>query len=922
MQASASCERLVLSWWADHVRLRIDGVLVHEGDLFDTRCRWLLPADWRERGGLRIQLDLRSPCHDDGALIESALVQEPLIPTCDADRALLPEALALSWASGATLPDALLSCDPMGSEAVGLVDRHLATCPKPVGVVHWLGHAHLDLAWLWPVADTWQAAERTFCSALDLMERYPELHFAHSTPALYAWVERHRPALHARIQQASREGRWEPINGPWVETDCVLVSTASLSRQFTLGQEDSQRRFPEWRHELAWLPDSFGFAAGLPAVAVASGVRWFCTHKLAWNATNRFPHRLFRWRSRGGAEVLALMLPAIGTDADPVAIAKEQRAFQAATGVEQAIWLPGVGDHGGGPTAEMLEQLRLWEGQPQAVTQQPGTLRAYLDHLEPCRSSLPVWRDELYLELHRGCATSRPDQKRHNRSLERLLREAELAAALLGARADQLVPNHAQDSDWRPLLFQQFHDILPGTSIPEVFEQAEPIWCEARRRALRCRDQLLGHLLASNEEGLDSDPHRSRWTWCGLQPLAHWSPLLRLPKGHWSSGGQSLPGQVAPSGGVWVQLPCSEGVCALPLQRSREALGSALPVRHPVSVEVVSSGLWRLSNGLVTADVGVHGLVQLRDGKGVPQLSEPLRLRRFSDRGEFWDAWDLAADYRQHALPMAERWSAELVESGPLTARMVLRTMAGLSKVRLDLMLQADSPWLEAQLSVQWQQTHELLRLEVPLKSPAVRWAADTSGGVIERPAQACTPFEKERWELPVISWLAAEAEAPGGGMAVLLDGPQGVDASDHHLGVSLLRGPTWPDPSADHGWHRHRLALMPAVLGWNRSGVPQAAIRFREPGWLGPVALDHRWQGLPALPIGLVPISVRSAQGDGLSDQAVQIELLNAGPARQRWLPGSDWTLSGVELNERKTVWEVQPGQLISLVLERVQSS
>ena len=922
MQASASCERLVLSWWADHVRLRIDGVLVHEGDLFDTRCRWLLPADWRERGGLRIQLDLRSPCHDDGALIESALVQEPLIPTCDSDRALLPEALALSWASGATLPDALLSCDPMGAAAVGLVDRHLATCPKPLGVVHWLGHAHLDLAWLWPVADTWQAAERTFCSALDLMERYPELHFAHSTPALYAWVERHRPALHARIQQASREGRWEPINGPWVETDCVLVSTASLSRQFTLGQEDSQRRFPEWRHELAWLPDSFGFAAGLPAVAVASGVRWFCTHKLAWNATNRFPHRLFRWRSRGGAEVLALMLPAIGTDADPVAIAKEQRAFQAATGVEQAIWLPGVGDHGGGPTAEMLEQLRLWEGQPQAVTQQPGTLRAYLDHLEPWRSTLPVWRDELYLELHRGCATSRPDQKRHNRSLERLLREAELAAALLGARADQLVPNHAQDSDWRPLLFQQFHDILPGTSIPEVFEQAEPIWCEARRRALRCRDQLLGHLLASNEEGLDSDPHRSRWTWCGLQPLAHWSPLLRLPKGHWSSGGQSLPGQVAPSGGVWVQLPCSEGVCALPLQRSREALGSALPVRHPVRVEVVSSGLWRLSNGLVTADVGVHGLVQLRDGKGVPQLSEPLRLRRFSDRGEFWDAWDLAADYRQHALPMAERWSAELVESGPLTARMVLRTMAGLSKVRLDLMLQADSPWLEAQLSVQWQQTHELLRLEVPLKSPAVRWAADTSGGVIERPAQPCTPFEKERWELPVISWLAAEAEAPGGGMAVLLDGPQGVDASDHHLGVSLLRGPTWPDPSADHGWHRHRLALMPAVLGWNRSGVPQAAIRFREPGWLGPVALDHRWQGLPALPIGLVPISVRSVQGDGLSDQAVQIELLNAGPARQRWLPGSDWTLSGVELNERKTVWEVQPGQLISLVLERVQSS
>jgi alpha-mannosidase len=347
-----------------------------------------------------------------------------------------------------------------------------------------------------------------------------------------------------------------------------------------------------------------------------------------------------------------------------------------------------------------------------------------------------------------------------------------------------------------------------------------------------------------------------------------------------------------------------------------------LPVRHPVSVEVVSSGLWRLSNGLVTADVGVHGLVQLLDGKGVPQLSEPLRLRRFSDRGEFWDAWDLAADYRQHVLPMAERWSAELVESGPLTARMVLRTMAGLSKVRLDLMLQADSPWLEAQLSVQWEQTHELLRLEVPLKRPAVRWAADTSGGVIERPAQAFTPFEQERWELPVISWLAAEAEAPGGGMAVLLEGPQGVDASANHLGVSLLRGPTWPDPSADHGWHRHRLAFMPAQLGWNRSGVAQAAIRFREPGWVGPVALEQRWQGLPSLPIGLVPISVRPVKDARLSDKAVQIELLNPGPARQRWLPGTDWRLSSAASNDPRMFWEVQPGELITVILENVQSS
>ena len=251
------------------------------------------------------------------------------------------------------------------------------------GRVHVLGHAHLDLAWLWPVADTWQAAERTFASALDLMERFEELHFAHSTPALYAWLEQNRPALFDRLQTAVAAGRFEPINGPWVESDCVLISTNSLLRQFQLGQQYSQRTFPALEHRLAWLPDSFGFGAGLPAVAQATGVDWFCTHKLFWNATNPFPHRLFRWRSRCGAELRALMTAPIGTDGDPVAIERYWLEWQAATGSPEALWLPGVGDHGGGPTAEMLEQLQLWQQQSITTPRCHGSLRAYLAKLEP-----------------------------------------------------------------------------------------------------------------------------------------------------------------------------------------------------------------------------------------------------------------------------------------------------------------------------------------------------------------------------------------------------------------------------------------------------------------------------------------------------------------------------------------------------------
>lgn len=269
-QAVDARARLVLRWWADRAELWVDGQRVHSGDLFDTACRWTLPERWWQGEPLDLELRLRSPVHDDGALMTSRIELEPLDP---AD------------------PQGLLAAT--ASELRELRRAHGHGEAPGEGLLQVLGHAHLDLAWLWPVADTWQAAERTFASALDLMERFGSLHFGHSTPALYAWLERHRPTLFARVRRAMAAGRFEPLNGPWVESDCVLLSTCSLLRQFQEGQAYSLRTFPEWSHRLAWLPDSFGFAAGLPALAAATGVRWICTHKLAWNATNPFPTGCF-----------------------------------------------------------------------------------------------------------------------------------------------------------------------------------------------------------------------------------------------------------------------------------------------------------------------------------------------------------------------------------------------------------------------------------------------------------------------------------------------------------------------------------------------------------------------------------------------------------------------------------------------------
>tara|TARA_B110000003_G_scaffold145465_1_gene146468 strand:- start:2281 stop:4962 length:2682 start_codon:yes stop_codon:yes gene_type:complete len=891
-----------MSWWAEQMRFWVDGVLIHEGDLFDTACRWRVPESCRLGGTLHLQIELCSPLHDDGALISTDLDLEPDAPNLDTDFSLAPHALMLHLAAGGDLPAQWNGLEPRGPEALQAVVQELNAAEPAQGEILWISHAHLDLAWLWPVADTWQAAERTFRSVLDLMRRWPELRFAHSTPALYAWMQHHRPALFAEIQAASQAGRWEPINGPWVETDCVLVSTASLWQQFSLGQQYSYDTFPTWTHQLAWLPDSFGFGAGVPAVSAATGVRWFCTHKLAWNAVNPFPHRLFRWRSRGNYELHSLMLPPIGRRGDPVDMLEEQRSWRDQTGRDSALWIPGVGDHGGGPTEEMLEQMQLWNANPAAVSMRSGTVRQFLADLEPSVEHWPVWRDELYLELHRGCATSRPDQKRHNKTLERLLREADTASALLA-----LTGQPSPSSDWRPLLFQQFHDILPGTSIPEVFDQAEPLWRDARRKGKQQRDLSLAKLLQVPNENVSGQ----HWSWCSLQPLAAWSPMLRLPKGCWSVEGQRLPQQTSSMGGTWVQLPLQRGITSVSLEQQPLHPVDSPSTIGPVLIQELGDGVWRMGNGLVELDFSSEGILQIRDSKGCDQLSAPLRLERYQDRGEFWDAWDLAADYSEHSLGVDVLDGLHWIEQGPLVAHAVLRRRFGSSALRMDVRLQANRPWLELICSTHWSQRHELLRLTMPLARPAVRVAADTSGGVIERPATPITAREIARWELPVISWVASQAAAPGGGLAVLLDGPQGVDWDADRLGVSLLRGPTWPDPGADRGWHRQRMALMPITGSWNAAGVTQAAIAFREPGWWGPQpAKAKEW--FPALPVTLTPISLQK------STDGICCRVLNAGPARCLWRLGHPWLVRRGAHDPFVDHVVLAPGELAALQLRQ----
>ena len=870
--------RLVLLWWAETAALKVDGIPCRHGDLFANTCRLPLPGRWLAGTPLLLELELHSPCHDEGSLLRSMVVLEP--------RRHGEDPLHLLRSTEADLA----AQDHAG---VG------QTCPRDDRVTL-LSHAHLDLAWLWPVAETWRAAVATFTSVLNLMEEHTDLRFGHSTPALYAWLQQHRPALWRRIRALTEAGRWEPLCGPWVEMDCVLISTVSLHRQLETGQRWSRQHFPQWRHDLAWLPDSFGFAAGLPQALLHHGIRWFLTTKLSWNAQNPFPHRLFRWRDPSGAEVLALLPGPLGGTGDPGAIRQAHVEWRARTGVNSSLWLPGVGNHGGGPNQDLMDQVQLWWGHPQLPRYGHGTLRSWLEALKPLLPTLPVWADELYLELHRGCATTHPEQKRHNRTAERLLLEAERVlwwAQCMGHGQQALgmegrtCPVRQLRHCWQTLLFHQFHDLLPGTATGEVFAQLERRWQHLRRQASQIRDQVLHKLLGTAPRGGHGSAAGEHWVALQLQPAGPWPRVVRLPR--------SQQRQV---------LPPMAGVGCWGLQATSAA--ADLPP-HPVRIrQAATPDHWQLDNGLCTAHCGPEGVLQLFSPSGRQVLAEPLALGRWRDRGEYWDAWDLAPDHRQHPLGGVTLGQPEVLEQNPCMVRLRWRGAFGQSHISMMACLAAGSPYLDLRLSIHWRQAHELLSLDGDLAQPVERWAADTPGGVIERPACPRTARERSRWHCAVVSWMALLQQQ--GGLAVLVDGPQGVHVQDNHLSVALLRGATWPDPRADRGWWRQRLALMPLDEGWCENHVPAAADHLRWPLWLRPLPLPQHpepaqqlWFPWPECAQRLLALR---PTGDG---QQSQLTLQQLAPWRGRlaWLeaftavepkPLQPWEIRSVPLSGR----------------------
>jgi alpha-mannosidase len=739
------------------------------------------------------------------------------------------------------------------------LERLGARYPKH-GSVALTGHAHIDLAWLWPMDETERKARRTFWTAVTLLDRYPEFRFTQSSAQLYDFVERGDPDLFERIREHVVGGAWEAIGGMWVEPDANMPAGESLVRQLLHGQRYFEEKLGS-RHDVCWMPDCFGFTPALPQLLLGAGIRNFFTIKLTWSETNRFPYDLFWWEGLDGSRVLAHLFdnphavfaggaragtfdlggPAVlfsttglgastlggvlggyNGDSGPLAVQTTWTNYRGKHSSPETLLSVGWGDGGGGPTGEMIEQAREVESLPALphvhFTRATEFYEATRGRVEG--SSLPTWAGELYLEYHRGTLTTQGRVKELHRRAEHDLVAAEVVASL-----DALLDGGDAASlaeQWKILLRNEFHDILPGSSIREVYERAEAELAGVGKAARRVIGERLDALAERLLEAGDADgllvvnPHLSP------QPLR-----VELEDGSVVAGADELAGLEA-----------------------RVVVEPTLPSPVRVSERALENDLVRV---VLNEDGTLASVLDKRTGREVLD-GRGNQLWAYADKPRVFDAWEVDPDYANEGHDLAPAASIEIVEDGPHRGAIGIEWRYRSSRIRQQVRLWSNSARVEFRTTLDWHDRRLLVKARFPLAVRAANASFETAFGVVERPTHRNTSWDAARFE--VAAHRFADLSEPGYGAALLNDGRYGHHALGSELGISLLRSPVYPDPRADEGEQTVTYALYPHRGRWLEGGVLREAQDLNRPLLARRVAATGpaSWRPLrlDGLPLGL----------------------------------------------------------------------
>jgi alpha-mannosidase len=679
-----------------------------------------------------------------------------------------------------------------------------------------VGHAHIDTAWLWPIAETKRKCSRSFSTALHIMDAHPSFRFVCSQAQQYAWMQQNYPGLYARIKAAAARGQWLPVGGTWIEPDCNVPSGESLVRQFLVGQRFFRREFGAYCREF-WNPDVFGYSGALPQIMRGAGIEFFLTQKLSWNQFNKPRHQNFYWEGIDGSRVLTHFPPADTYNALDFGnlikhFHQHERSAMDHDRVGEGMMLFGCGDGGGGAThhmMEVIERLEDFQGFPKVQTGRP------IEFFERLKAELigdeaTVQVGELYFEYHRGTYTTQAATKRDNRRCERLLRDVEMLAALAHRAGAAPYPSAAVQGVWEKVLLNQFHDILPGSSIHAVYEDSARDYTES----LATLATLKTTAAPAAVSGRSSEGHT-------LVNTLGWERkgVVKLPD-------NTLALASAPSCGY------------APVKVQTPAHGSASAREE--------NGRWILENGLLRAVFDTAGrIVSLTDLKAgrelVPEGQFGNRFVLFEDYPHAWDAWDVDPTHLEKFWEVPAH-AVRIVQNDSLQAVLELTFAFGESRMTCRAILDADSPLVEFACDLDWKHRHRFLKVEFPVSVRAPEAAFEIQFGHVKRATHFNTSFDVARFESPAHFW--ADLSEEGYGVALLNDCKYGYAVHDNVLRLSLVRGTTSPDSQADQGQHTFRYAILPHVGTLASAEVVRRAQEFNTPWTIlpGTTATAQSW--------------------------------------------------------------------------------
>lgn len=693
-----------------------------------------------------------------------------------------------------------------------------------------IGHTHIDVAWLWTVAQTREKVARSFSTVLKYMDEYPEYKFMSSQPALYQFLKERYPETYEKIKERVKEGRWEPEGGMWVEADCNLTSGESLVRQFLYGKKFFKDEFGI-DSRILWLPDVFGYSGALPQIMKKSGIKYFMTTKLAWNQINKVPYDTMMWRGIDGSEIFTHLITTLGvgqSESDffttyngmlhPDAILGGWHRYQNKDINNDILIAFGYGDGGGGPTREMLETSKRMEkgirGIPKVRQEFAGNYFEELEERVEGNKSLPVWEGELYFEYHRGTYTSMGRNKRSNRRCEQLLMDAELLEVLTGTSEKE-----EMDKIWRTVLLNQFHDILPGSSIAEVYEVTKKEYAEIESRLAEMIAEKLNLLMDGGQDKI------SVFNTLGFDR----NDVVSLGDCHAAAltdeSGKIYPVQETAQGAVAyiTDIPAKGGKTLQLLDTVKEEAS-----RIQITENGIETPFYRISideNGLFTS------IYDKECDREVLKAGEKGNLlRMYEDKPMHYDCWDIDMYYSEKYWDAEKADKIQWTEEGPVRATLEIQRTISNSVIKQEIHFYADSRRIDFSTWVDWKEHQHLLKVHFPVNIHSDEATFEVQFGNLKRKIHGNTSWDEARFESCGQKWM--DISEGHYGVSLLNDCKYGYSAKDSNIALTLIKSGIEPNKTADQEEHVFTYALYPHKEMWSAAGTVQEAYKLNQPAY------------------------------------------------------------------------------------------